>query len=133
MICLIITDPYAYENLLDRALAEAREQAGGLFVVFFLDAGEMKRTIEDLAEKGWLGSGSRRALLESMLGGFRALAEDVLAEAKRRGARAGVEVRTQLYEGAKDGLLTVLNARGCSKVLSDGVITGLAGPEEAEG
>lgn len=118
MICLLITDPYTYEGELSRALEIAKDQGVELFAVFFLSPSELKQTVEELGEKGWLGKGSRRALLASMRSGYRALAEDVLAEVVRKAGREGVKVRISLYEGKMDGLMNQLKEEGCSKILS---------------
>jgi len=133
MICLLITDPYSYERLLERALDAAVREGEALLAVFFFSPREVKRTIEELGEKGWLGSGSLRALEASMLGGYRALAGDVLADVARRAEERGVQVHTQLFEGDRDGLKHLLEGRGCSKVLSDGPMTGLEGSASKEG
>lgn len=68
-----------------------------------------------------------------MLEGYRALAEDVLKAVAERAEAAGVGTQVRTYEGGRLGLLGLLEAEGCSKVLADDYVGELSHPATQEG
>ena len=95
---LVLTNLYAYEKGLNRALEAAKRAGAGMNVVFLIDPGSVADIVRDLGEEGWLGSAALRNLETSMLEGYRALAEDILQEAQSRFSQAGIAVETSVRE-----------------------------------
>lgn len=95
---LVLTNLYAYEKGLNRALEAAKLAGAGMNVVFLIDPGSVADIVRDLGEEGWLGSAALRNLETSMLEGYRALAEDILQEAQSRFSQAGIAVETSVRE-----------------------------------
>lgn len=110
LVTLVLTNPYAYEKALSRALelavslsesqaSMAQTSVGvSLSVVFLIDTEALDELVHDLGEQGWLGLSSQRSLQSSMLDGYRGLAEDILQEALRDGSQAGLSVETAIKE-----------------------------------
>lgn len=80
VVYLVLTSPYDYDQALARAVAEAQESGAKLRVVFLIDPDAITTTVHDMGESGWLGLGSQQRLRESILQGYRSLAEDVLRD-----------------------------------------------------
>lgn len=83
-VWLVLTNPYAYEKALERAIAEAEHLRTGLKVVFLISPDAVSEMVRELADRGWLGAESLRTLQTSMLEGYRALAGDVIEEVRRK-------------------------------------------------
>lgn len=133
MVCLVLANPYDYVPVAEKAISAARAAESGLLVVFYISPTRLRRTVEELGEKGWLGPGSLRQLGDSMLEGYRALAEDVLKAVAERAEAVGVGTQVRTYEGSRLGLLGLLEAEGCSKVLADAYVGELSHPAAQEG
>lgn len=118
--CLVLTSPYAYGRALKRALEIAKEEQTSLCAVFLIDPAEVRRLVEDLGEKGWLGPGSVRALEEAMRAGYRALAEDVLAEVRRQAEAQGIAVEAEVMEGDLVQHVHALARKGFRKLIVGG-------------
>lgn len=95
---LVLTNLYAYEKGLNRALEAAQLADAGMTVVFLIDPGSVTDIVRDLGEEGWLGAGALRNLETSMLEGYRALADDILEDAQSRFSQAGISVETNVKE-----------------------------------
>ena len=95
---LVLTNLYAYEKGLNRALEAAKLAGAGMNVVFLIDPGSVADIVRGLGQQGWLGSGALRNLETSMLEGYRALATDILEEAQSRFSGAGIAVETSVRE-----------------------------------
>ena len=83
-VWLAIANPYGYDLAMDKAISEAKKGETSLHVVFFICRDSMGNIMHDLGEMGWLGAGSFRSLQNSMLEGYRCLADDVIARVKRK-------------------------------------------------
>jgi hypothetical protein len=119
-LLLILTNPYAYETAVDKALAQAQQTHSPLKVVFAIDPEDLDTLMRDLGESGWLGIGSRRSLQESMLGGYRALAADILESVESQCAEAGIPVETQVEEVRLQPYLQSWIDRGVEKIMVNG-------------
>lgn len=106
---LILTNPYSYNQALERALHGIEQSGGELKVVFVIDPQSVDHLVRDLGEQGWLGLSSRRNLQESMLAGYRALAADVLEDVSEAAGAAEVSITTAVEEIALKEYLQTLN------------------------
>ncbi|MEC4983989.1 MAG: hypothetical protein SAJ37_00985 [Oscillatoria sp. PMC 1068.18] len=89
---LILTNPYAYEKAVERAVTLAQKNNLQIRVVFLITQQWLDKTVSELSETGWLSSASLRSLEISMQEGYRALAADVLEEVERQTKTNQVEV-----------------------------------------
>jgi len=111
MLWLVLTNPYAYDRALERAVRTAKKGDVPLNVTFVIDPQALDELMVDLGEKGWLGMASRRTLRDSMIEGYRALAEDTLELVKERGDRAEIPLVAALEEVPLETYLDrILNA-----------------------
>ncbi|MGF1486038.1 MAG: hypothetical protein ACFBSE_02880 [Prochloraceae cyanobacterium] len=83
-VWLAIANPYGYDRAMNQAILLAEQEQASLHVVFFICRDSMGNIMHDLGEMGWLGAGSFRTLQNSMLEGYRSLADDVIARVKRK-------------------------------------------------
>ncbi|AFY36631.1 hypothetical protein Lepto7376_0186 [[Leptolyngbya] sp. PCC 7376] len=83
-IYLVILNPYAYDGAMYKAEAIAKEASVPLNVVFFISEKSVCRMMNNLGENGWLSAASIRSLQNSMLEGYRGLADDVLDRVQRK-------------------------------------------------
>lgn len=110
LVTLVLTNPYAYQKALSRALELAVSMkesqtspsetvaAVALSVIFLIDTDALDELVHDLGEQGWLGLSSQRNLQYSMLDGYRGLATDILQEALSNGSQVGLSVETAIKE-----------------------------------
>lgn len=132
LVTLVLTNPYAYEKALSRALelaisvSESQASMGqtradvSLSVVFLIDPEALDELVHDLGEQGWLGLSSQRSLQSSMLDGYRGLAEDILQEALRDGSQAGLSVETAIKEVPPSIYVDELLNAGSEKLIVSG-------------
>ncbi|RMF20368.1 MAG: hypothetical protein D6756_14355 [Cyanobacteria bacterium J083] len=91
-VWLIITNPYSYDEAMEKAINLAKAKATKLKVVFFICDNSLGEMMHELGQMGWLGAGSFRNLQSSMFQGYRALAGDVLARVKRKAKDVELEI-----------------------------------------
>lgn len=94
-IWLAIANPYAYDQAMWKAISESQKTQTKLTVVFFINNNSINDVIGELGQSGWLGSNPLHKLQNSMLEGYRSLAEDVLKRVKRKAKEKQVELETQ--------------------------------------
>jgi len=92
-VWLAIANPYAYDRAMWRGISEAQERQTQLVVVYFIGTQAMGNMMHDLAEVGFIGHSSLRNLQNSMLTGYRGLADDVLKRVQRKAK--GIDLRIE--------------------------------------
>lgn len=118
MVCLVITEPYGYERLIRRAAEDVSSKEW--LIVYFLRPSRLQDTVRELGDQGWLGPGSLRPLLDSLMEGYRALADEVLQAAAHYAQEANARVRTTVVEGELEALAQTLRGK-CSRLYCDDV------------
>ncbi|NET43559.1 hypothetical protein [Okeania sp. SIO2B3] len=94
-IWLVVANPYAYDKAMGKGISEAQQNQAKLRVVFFINNNSINDVIGELGQTGWLGSNPLHKLQNSMLDGYRALANDVLKRVKRKAKEKEVELDIQ--------------------------------------
>ena len=115
-VCLVLTNPYAYQRALEVALQHS--DCDRLKVIFLIDPGGVDTLVRDLGQQGWLGLNPRRNLGECLLDGYRALATDVLEDVRDRCRQAEIPVETSVEETGTVAFLERLFAAGETIVLA---------------
>ncbi|MEB3340064.1 hypothetical protein [Okeania sp.] len=120
-IWLVVANPYAYDKAMWKAVSEAQQNENNLRVVFFINNNSVHDVIGELGQTGWLGSNPLHKLQDSMLDGYRALANDVLKRVKRKAQEKGVELEIEevierpkiekyLFELVEEGAIKIVVA-----------------------
>lgn len=117
MLCLVLTDPYDYERVLSAFMQKARERGQPASVVFYIPTDALHNFVEELGEKGWLGSSPVKTLEHSMLEGLKALGQSVLEHAREEADKLQVKLYTELLLGAQEDLDAHLKQRGCDEIV----------------
>ncbi|NEN92355.1 MAG: hypothetical protein F6K48_27030 [Okeania sp. SIO3H1] len=92
---LVVANPYAYDKAMWKGISESQQNQAKLRVVFFINNNSINDVIGELGQTGWLGSNPLHKLQNSMLDGYRALANDVLKRVKRKAKEKEVELDIQ--------------------------------------
>ena len=116
MVCLVITEPYGYERLIQRAAEDAPSKEW--LIIYFLRPSRLRDTVKELGDQGWLGPGSLRRLQDSLMEGYRALVDEVLQTAARHAQKAGARARTAVVEGELEALTQIIRRR-CGRLYCD--------------
>jgi len=121
-IWLVVANPYAYDKAMWKAVSEAQKHQSNLRVVFFINNNSVHDVIGELGQTGWLGSNPLHRLQDSMLEGYRALANDVLKRVKRKAQEKGVELEIEeVIERPKiEKYLVEVVAEGATKIVVAG-------------
>ncbi|MEC4893035.1 MAG: hypothetical protein SAL07_12650 [Oscillatoria sp. PMC 1051.18] len=114
---LILTNPYAYEKAVERAVTVAQKNNLQILVVFLITQEWLEKTVCELSEMGWLGSASLRSLEISMQEGYRALAADVLKEVERQANQVDVIVKGVVEAPSLDRYLDLAIAQGAERLI----------------
>jgi len=117
MLCLVLTDPYDYERVLSAFMQKARERGQPASVVFYIPTDALHNFVEELGEKGWLGSSPIKTLENSMLDGLKTLGKSILEYAHAEADKVQVELYTKLLLGTNDDLEQYLNQSGCDELI----------------
>jgi len=116
VVCIVITEPYEYEDLVRQV---ANKEAGAeWFVVYFISLPQIQNAVEELGNQGWLGGSSLRSLFDSLLEGYRVLANEVLQGARQILHQAGGTSNALVIEGDFKNLKHVLKGK-CSRLYTD--------------
>jgi len=116
-VWLLLTNPYAYQGALQKAIAIAEAATTKLQVVFVLDPEAMNLMMQELAENGWLGPGSLRLLENSLMGGYQMLAGDVLEDVAQELSTTDLTYEVTLKEASLQPFVQGLLAQKIETVL----------------
>lgn len=116
-VWLLLTNPYAYQRSLQKAIAVAEAAATKLRVVFVLDPEAMNLMMQELAESGWLGPGSLRLLENSLMEGYQMLAGDVLEDVAQELSTTDLTYEVTLKEASLQQFVQGLLAQKIETVL----------------
>ncbi|NES84436.1 MAG: hypothetical protein F6K10_25185 [Moorea sp. SIO2B7] len=119
-VWLVITNPYAYDKAMWRAISEAQHWNTGLKVVFLISRDSMSNMMHQLGEMGWLGSASLQSLQISMLEGYRALADDVLKRVERKAKEVELIIEGLVEKPSLTQYVHRIVAQGAIKVIIAG-------------
>ena len=116
-IYLVILNPYAYDKAMYRAQAIAKRKNSPLNVVFFISERAVCTITHDLGENGWLSAASIRSLQNSMIEGYRGLAEDVLERVQRKLSDIELNILPVQEQTTVEPYLHRLVAEGAKKIV----------------
>ncbi len=119
-VWLAIANPYGYDRAMNRAITEAKQNQTSLHVVFFICCNSMGNIMHDLGEMGWLGASSFRALQNSMLEGYRSLADDVIERVKRKAEGLNLIVEGVVEKPSLECYVEEILKGGAEKVIVAG-------------
>lgn len=119
-IYLIILNPYAYDDAMYQAQAIATEADATLNVVFFISEKAVCRMMNNLGENGWLSTSAIRSLQNSMLEGYRGLADDVLERVQRKLKDTELNILPVNEQPTVEPYLHRLVAEGAEKIIVAG-------------
>ncbi len=119
-IYLVILNPYAYDDAMYKAEAIAKRTNSPLNIVFFISEQSVCTMMNDLGENGWLSAASIRSLQNSMLEGYRGLAEDVLERVQRKLSNLELNVLPVYEQPTVEPYLHRLVAEGAKKIVVAG-------------
>ena len=120
-VWLVITNPYAYDEAMWRAVAEAQNCQTALEVVFFIRTSSVGNMIHELSEMGWLGPASLRNLQTSLSEGYEGLAEDVLKRVQRKvGTQVELQVAGVVQKPSLEQYIHRIVAEGAVRVIIAG-------------
>lgn len=119
-VWLIIANPYAYDQALQKAIAQAQLLQTELRVVYFIAVGSVDTMIHELSEMGWFGGASLRNLQTSMSKGYRGLANDVIKRVQRKAEPLKVVVEGIVEEPSLKFYLEEILTVGAAKIIVAG-------------
>ncbi len=119
-VWLVILNPYAYDNAMRQAEAIAKEAQVPLNVVFFISETAVCKMMHELGETGWLSAASIRSLQQSMLEGYRGLAEDVINRVKRKLSSIELHIESVMEQPTVEPYLHRLVAEGADQIVVAG-------------
>ena len=119
-IYLVILNPYAYDDAMYKAQAIATEANAPLNVVFFISEKSVCRMMNNLGENGWLSTSAIRSLQNSMLEGYRGLADDVLQRVQRKLTNTELNILPVNEQPTVEPYLHRLVAEGAEQIVVAG-------------
>ena len=119
-IYLVILNPYAYDDAMYQAQAIATKADAPLNVVFFISEKAVCSMMNNLGENGWLSTSAIRSLQNSMLEGYRGLADDVLQRVERKLEDTKVNILPVKERPTVEPYLHRLVAEGAEQVIVAG-------------
>ena len=119
-IYLVILNPYAYDDAMYQAEAIAKTENLPLNIVFFISERAVCTMMNDLGENGWLSVSAIRSLKNSMLEGYRGLADDVLQRVQRKREHLEVNIAAVQEQDTVEPYLHRLVAEGADQVIVAG-------------
>jgi hypothetical protein len=117
---LVLTSPYSYEVALDRAIQAAQRAGVTLQVAYVIDPDAMGAMVYELGEQGWLGPGSQQRLRDSMMEGYRDMAQDVIVAIQQIGQIRGISLEAKVVEQPINAYLQSLLAQPGQTILVSG-------------